>query len=157
MVARPSANVGLAKGSAQRRRRMYGKCTVLNMQQKEQTDRGTLFGRNFGICIRVWAGEGSIMTEMLCERREGSVGVVSLVNSGRASSPGDQVPYATVTLVAVSPSSGSRQDPSIFPKFAARYETKLPAKYLCRGGDDLKGTCRAINKHTWQLLRRIYI
>jgi len=73
------------------------------------------------------------MTERLCERRQDSVGVVSLVNSGRAASTGDQVPYATsVTVVAASASSGSRPDPSSFPQFAVGNQTKLPAKYLCR-------------------------
>jgi len=87
------------------------------------------------------------MTEMLCERREDSVGVVSLVNSGRRENPGDQVPYAiSVTLVAISVSSGFRPDPSSFPQLVAGNETKLPTKYLCTGGDDLKETCRTINK-----------
>ena len=87
------------------------------------------------------------MTEKLCERREDSVGVVSLVNSGRTASPGDQVPYAiSVTLVAISASSGSLPDPSSFPQLVAGNETKLPAKYLCWGADDLKETCRTIHK-----------
>ena len=102
------------------------------MQQKEQTDRGTLFGWNVDICTRVWDGESSIMTEMLCERREGSDGW-SLLSTVE----GPQVPYAnSVTLVAVSASSGSRPGPSSLLQFVAGYETKPPGKYLCRGGED---------------------
>jgi hypothetical protein len=47
------------------------------------------------------------MTDMLCERGDGSDGVVSLVSIGRDASPGDHVPYAnSVTLVAVLAFSG---------------------------------------------------
>ena len=84
------------------------------------------------------------MTEMLCEHREDSVRLVSLVNSERTASPGDQVPYEPSASHAIS--SGFRPDPSSFPQFVVGNETKLPTKYLCRGGDDLKEICRTINK-----------
>jgi len=41
------------RAALKRRRRMNGKRTVLYMQQKDETDRGTPFGWNVDICTRV--------------------------------------------------------------------------------------------------------